>query len=137
MKNIKPFVAIKKNEVIAGMIFCELDGVSYYLYNSASDKGLKFNANHFLMWKSIQYYAKKYVTRIDLGESNEGSGTFVFKKVHFNAEIHSQVYSDIISNTHYNKQELKVGNARRISYFIQKKLPIKIFKGLDSYDSIL
>ena len=89
------------------------------------------------MWKCIQYYAKKYVRRIDLGESREGSGTFVFKKVHFNGQIKTQPYTDIISNISYNEQTLTVGNRRRLSHFIKKKSPFEIFKGLESYDSVL
>ena len=137
VEGAKLFVALKNGEVISGMIFCELDGVSYYLYNSASEDGLQFNANHFLMWKCIQYYAKKYVRRIYLGESREGSGTFVFKKVHFNGQIKTQPYTDIISNISYNEQTLTVGNRRRLSHFIKKKSPFEIFKGLESYDSVL
>lgn len=131
------FVAIKEDQVIAGMIFSELDGVSYYLYNAASEEGLKFNANHFLMWRSIQHYTKKCVRRIDLGESTEGSGTFVFKKVHFNADVITQPYSDLISNTHYSEQKLKVNYWLRLLYFLQRGSSIKIVKDFEAYNSII
>lgn len=131
------FVTLNDGRLVSGMIFCKLDKVAYYLYNSATPEGLSLNANHFLMWQAMSYYNGLGVASIDLGESSEGSGTYLFKKIHFNGEVNNQEYSDIIGYTHSNNQKLNINYKRRIQYQIAKVVPKAFSRELASYNQIL
>ena len=131
------FVTLNDGRLVSGMIFRKLEKAAYYLYNSATPEGLSLNANHFLMWQVMSYYNGIGVASIDLGESIEGSGTYLFKKIHFNAEVKNQEYSDIIGHTRAKDQKLSMNYMRSIRYKIARIVPNSFSRGLASYNQIL
>ena len=85
----------------------------------------------------MSYYNGIGVASIDLGESIEGSGTYLFKKTHFNGEVKNQEYSDIIGHTHAKDQKLDMNYTKSIQYRIVRIMPKAFSRELASYNQIL
>lgn len=96
-KGFDLIVARRSGVVVAGMIWRRAGRQAHYLFNAATEDGLRYNANHLLMWETMRVYAEQGIETFDLGESLPDGGVYAFKTVQFGGVPFEVCYADILS----------------------------------------
>jgi len=72
-------VAYLEEKPVGGMCVITGSDVALYIAGGVRSGFEKFNTAHFLMWEAIELCRSLNITRLDMGESQAGSGVYRFK----------------------------------------------------------